>query len=141
MIQPAFSGSFAPHLLQKRASGKLDAPHIVQAFPLIPGKVGGVWMVSEVSGVGNAVSAGAALFVGGIMLGSLTSWLIISVIPLVMRRNSLSALPMLRPISGKRLGPKISRATMKMNTMWMGWIPNDTEISFTMNKLSSRHNQ
>jgi hypothetical protein len=112
-------------LLQKRASDKLGAPHSMQAFVVIPGDVGGVWMVSEVPGVGNAVFTGAALFVGGIMLGSLTSWLIISVIPLVMRRNSLSALPMLRPISGNRLGPKTSNATIKMNTMWMGWIPND----------------
>jgi hypothetical protein len=130
MDHAVFSGSLVPHLLQKWASGILDAPHTGQAEPAIPGEAGGGWMVSGVPGVGNTVPTGVALFAGGMMFGSLISWLITSVMPLVMRRNSLSALPTLRPISGSFLGPKSSRATIKMNTMWMGWIPNDIYVSF-----------
>ncbi len=55
-----------------------------------------------------------------------------SVISFVPRRNSLSALPILRPISGSFLGPKISNATTIMIRIWMGCIPN-IKLSFQLN--------
>jgi hypothetical protein len=116
--------------LQKFASGAFGAPQLMQKFPAGEGATEGEEAGSEVPGADKGVPGGGAMvFEAPAFPGRpAPSWKA-SVISFVPRRNSLKALPILRPISGSRLGPKISNATTIIIRIWMGWIPN-IKVSF-----------
>ncbi len=104
------SANFAPHELQKRASRGFNVPHWEQIF--------------------IAVETGLALVsIRGSeatreLVGLFTSSIKLSFISRKLCRNSVIALPTLLPISGRREGPKINRATIAITIKWMGCIPN-----------------
>jgi len=125
-----FSDSFVPQRLQKRASGMFAAPQWMQKFPAGAGAIDGTWKATDCMGLGLAVLTVVVLFVVTASPLPGTSERRLSVISLVPLRNSLSALPMLRPISGNLLGPKTSNATTTIITIWMGWIPSDILVTF-----------
>jgi hypothetical protein len=93
----------------------------------------GVWDEAGALGAEKVEDWTVGLAAWGVT-GWLTSWRNPSVISLAPERNSLRALPMLRPISGSRFGPKMSNATTIMIKIWMGWIPNGICDSFLSKK-------
>jgi hypothetical protein len=130
-----YAGIFAPQLLQKCASGWFGVPHWMQNRPAGAGSR--LWDAAGALGAEKVDGWNARLSAWGVT-GWLTSWRNPSDISLAPERNSLSALPTLRPISGSRFGPKMSRATTIMITIWMGWIPNGTGNSFLLKKPRMR---
>jgi hypothetical protein len=101
----------------------------MQKFPAGAWATVGVWPGEDAAGIAVLVSICEAFPNGATgRLASIWKELVMSRVPL---RNSLIILPMLRPLSGNFLGPKISKATRTMITIWMGWIPKGIWISFS----------
>ena len=104
----------------------------MQNLPAGAGEAAWDWIETFEGGVTVAKPAADGMETGGGWIvvpaawdsGSLIPWRMFSVMSLDARRNSVSAFPMLRPISGSFLGPKTSTAITMMNRMWMGWISN-----------------